>query len=70
MGTQLTDTTTNQDGTCLLFNEHTKIITVIIVVHNIKRNKHPQAIHLASSEIRALQLGEVIETNNCDDTNM
>ena len=48
-----------------LFNEHTTIIAVNIIVSNVK--KQPQAVHLAISETRrcrATNLGEYSHHNN------
>ena len=54
-------------GTHILFNEHTTIITVSIVVNN----NHPQAIHLTIPETgrcRKIELIEVIVYNSDDAT--
>ena len=52
-------------GIHILFNEHTTIIAVNIIVNNVVLviKKQPQAVHLAISETRrcrATNLGEVI----------
>ena len=63
-------------GIHMLFNEHTKTIMVSIVVNNValvKQQYTPSGNTLAISETRrcrAATLGEVIETYNCDGTNM
>ena len=57
-------------GIHIVFNKHTTIITVNIVVNN---NKQPQAMHLTISETiryRATKLGDVIATSNFDHKKM